>query len=71
MILTPDQYKAIKRMSYSQLSGYLARLYREAFTAGLRDAEQEYDDPEKYQIVTEDDARQILGDEAYDKLTGH
>ena len=68
MILTPEQYKAIKRMSYVQLSGYLARFYREAYTAGLRDAEQEYDDPEKYQIITEDEARATLGDEKYEEL---
>lgn len=68
MILTPEQYKAIKRMSYSQLSGYLARFYREAYTAGLREAEQEYDDPEMYQFVNADDAKDLLGDELYERL---
>lgn len=67
-VLTPRQYKQLKQASFLQAQALLTRIYREGFEDGLREAETEYDDPEKYQIITEDDARATLGDEKYEEL---
>lgn len=67
-LLTAKQYKQLKSASFLQAQALLTRIYREGFEDGLREAEQEYDDPEKYQIITEDEARATLGNEKYEEL---
>lgn len=67
-VLTPKQYKQLKSASFLQAQALLTRIYREGFEDGLREAEQEYDDPEKYQIITEEEARAKLGDDMYEEL---
>lgn len=66
-ILTPSQYKKIRKMNYEELQSYLLSLYVTAYEAGLREGEQEFNDAV---IVNVDDAREVIGNEAISKLIG-
>lgn len=66
-ILTPKDFKKIKNMSINQLQEYLLNLYVRAYEAGLREGEKEFADAI---IMTEDEAREAIGDEQYGRLTG-
>lgn len=58
----------LKRASIPQVIGWATRIYRQGFEDGLREAEKEFDDPDKYQIIYEDDAKERIGEEQYRKL---
>lgn len=68
MFLTKTKYKELRRYSMPELESYLVRLYRLGFEQGLKVGESEFDDPEMYQFVSADDARDLLGDELYERL---
>ena len=68
MFLTKTKYKELHRYTMPEMKSYLVRFYRLAFEQGMKVAESEFDDPEMYQFVNADDARDLLGDELYERL---
>lgn len=67
-LVTAEDLKMLKRASIPQVIGWATRIYRQGFEDGLREAEKEFDDPDKYQIIYEDDAKERIGEEQYRKL---
>ena len=67
-LVTAEDYKKLKQSSFAQVIGWATRIYRQGFEDGLREAEKEYDDPELYQVLTEEDVRKKIGDQAYEML---
>ena len=63
--LPRETYRRIKSMSRQEMSEYLRRFYLIGFEDGLREGEREYDDAI---IMDEDEARDRLGDEAFQRL---
>ena len=64
------QLKSIKRLPLEDLRDFLIGFYQEAFEDGLREAEQEFDDPELYQIVDAERVKQTVGEDKYNELIG-
>lgn len=61
-------YKGIKKMDRKEMNDFLKLFYQIAFEDGLREAEKEFDDPDQYTILSEDEARKKLGEEAFNRL---
>lgn len=68
-MLTAQEYRRLKNASLVQMQRFWEEVYKQGFVDGLREAEKEFDDPELYQIIDADDAREKLGNEAYERLT--
>ena len=62
------QLKSIKRLPLEDLRDFLIGFYQEAFEDGLREAEQEFDDPELYQIVDAERVKETIGEATYKEL---
>lgn len=67
-IISQKEIQMLKKASPAQIYGWAVRIYRQGFEDGLREAEKEYDDPNLYQIIDEDEARRKIGDTAYNVL---
>ena len=63
--LTREQLREIKKMSLTELDGFLKRFYTGAFTDGLREGESEFDDAV---IIDAEDVEDRLSDEEYERL---
>lgn len=57
----------LKRMNPAQIYAWLVGFYKEAYEAGLREGEKEFDDAV---ILDEDAARERIGNEALNNLIG-
>lgn len=55
----------LKRMNPAQIYAWLVGFYKEAYEAGLREGEKEFDEAI---IMDEDEARERLGEEAVRRL---
>lgn len=68
-MLTAQEYRRLKSASLLQMQRFWEEVYKQGFIDGLREAEKEFDDPELYQIIDADDAKEKLGEEVYRRLT--
>lgn len=62
-----DDVRRLQRMNPAQAYTWLVHFYIEAYEAGLREGEKEFDDAV---ILDEDAARERIGEEAYNDLIG-
>ena len=62
-----ETYRGIKNMDKTQLEQYLHSIWLDGAINGLREAEHEFDDAV---VLTEDEARERISDEAFKRLMG-
>ena len=62
-----DQLRTMKKFSAEEMYEYLKTVYIEGFKDGLEEAEHEFDDAV---IMTEEEAVDKLGEEAFKRLMG-
>lgn len=62
-----DQLRRLRKLSAEEMYEYLKAVYVEGFKDGLEEAEHEFDDAV---IMTEEEAANKLGEEAFNKLIG-
>lgn len=62
-----EQLRAIKKFSAEEMYAYLKGVYIEGFKDGLEEGEHEFDDAV---IMTEEEAANKLGEEAFNRLMG-
>lgn len=65
--ISRDQLRTLRKLSAEEMYEYLKRIYVEGFKDGLEEAEHEFDDAV---ILTEEEAANKLGEEAFNKLMG-
>lgn len=65
--ISRDQLRTLRKLSAEEMYEYLKRIYVEGFKDGLEEAEHEFDDAV---ILTEEEAANKLGEEAFNKLIG-
>lgn len=65
--ISRDQLRTLRKLSAEEMYEYLKRIYVEGFKDGLEEAEHEFDDAV---IMTEEEAANKLGEEAFNKLMG-
>lgn len=65
--ISRDQLRTLRKLSAEEMYEYLKRIYVEGFKDGLEEAEHEFDDA---LILTEEEAAEKLGEEAFNKLIG-
>lgn len=64
--LSREQLKSIKKLDLNELNQFLQDFYAEAFIAGLREGEKEFEDAV---VLTEDEVKERTSEEVFNKLT--